>query len=252
MLLKGAMMGRPEKIPPHHSETLFSPTPITFYSLGNKTCWTAHSEGDADWWGRVQHHHYPASFFFDHIFTTVAWGVSTGTLLSTSALPEGGHSSGLIAVIKSIITRKKNRRQGKKNSTHTKWGLFNKVQDIVLAISLSIFMSWSKEENLLGGAGDWTRGLSHAKRALYQWATPPPLLSCVSELMYLINRLWFDSKLWVPWWMDSRMSNSPNPKTSRETKTVLCKYAFQCEGITTNGCGSTPGYVWTGHHLDQL
>ena len=29
------------------------------------------------------------------------------------------------------------------------------------------------EENKTGGAGDRTRGLSHAKRTLYHWATPP-------------------------------------------------------------------------------
>ena len=46
-------------------------------------------------------------------------------------------------------------------------------------------MTLSRREKMCGDAGDWTPGLSHAKRTLYHWATSP----CVLESVLLVFKL---------------------------------------------------------------
>ena len=67
-----------------------------------------------------------------------------------------------------------------------------------------------------GDAGNWTRDISHAKRALYPWATSPGATSYLNRTKYpfLINLTEIDPNNWV--WLD--------PKIDHQTKTNLESY----------------------------
>ena len=57
-------------------------------------------------------------------------------------------------------------------SCSTDWASRALLILFLVEIKVKHHPTFCTDENI-GGAGNWTRGLTHAKRALYRWATPP-------------------------------------------------------------------------------
>ena len=55
--------------------------------------------------------------------------------------------------------------------------------------------NWKSDKTKFGDTGDWTRDISHAKRALYHWATSPP----TSQGLHVVNWKLIDPARLAEW-----------------------------------------------------